>query len=66
MAKKPMTETQAMNFVIAFGKNKGKTLEEIPSNYLEWLEEQNWIDEHPDLVEAIGLVLRWRVKNNSI
>ena len=29
---------------ITFGKFKGKTVEEIPSSYLKWLAEQDFMD----------------------
>jgi len=40
--------------IISFGKHKGKEIEEIPSDYLKWLLEQNFIEEdsHTDLLEA--------------
>lgn len=34
-----------------FGKHKGKLFSKIPSNYLAWLTEQEWV--HQSLQEAI-------------
>jgi len=64
-----MTDTEAMNMYIPFGKfsraSNRKTLEEIPSDYLQWFENQDWCDNYPELLEAVGRVLRWRTKNNG-
>lgn len=60
-----MNETEAMNTTIEFGKFKNKSLEDVPSSYLDWLENQKWIDKYPSLLEAIGIVLRWRTKFNG-
>jgi uncharacterized protein (DUF3820 family) len=64
-----MTETEAMNMKMPFGKDthKGKPLEDVPSSYLYWLEDQDWMTEqHPKLLEAIEIVLRWRAKWNQL
>lgn len=29
--------------ILAFGKYKGQLLEDVPDNYLEWLDEQEWV-----------------------
>jgi uncharacterized protein (DUF3820 family) len=66
--KSKMTDVEAMNMIMPFGKDthKGKTLEEVPSSYLNWVEEQDWAGErHPKLIEAIGKVLRWRTLHDE-
>ena len=41
--------------IIPFGKHKGKEIEEIPSDYLRWLIDQDFIEEekHAELYESI-------------
>ncbi len=66
--KSKMTDVEAMNMVMPFGRDthEGKTLEEIPSGYLNWVEEQDWAEErYPKLIEAIGKVLRWRTLHDE-
>jgi uncharacterized protein (DUF3820 family) len=47
--------------VIRFGIHRGKTLNEIPSDYLEWLIRQDWFeDKYPDLLESTEGELDWR------
>jgi uncharacterized protein (DUF3820 family) len=43
---------------IKFGKHKGKAVWDIPSDYLCWLERQDWVD--PDLAWIIREELRSR------
>ena len=36
-----------------WSKHSGKDISDVPRNYLDFLLEQDWIDNHPDLVDAI-------------
>jgi uncharacterized protein (DUF3820 family) len=47
---------------ITFGKFKGKTVEEIPSSYLKWLAEQDFMDKpsNYNLLEEVEQELEWR------
>lgn len=38
---------------IHFGKYKGQLLDDIPANYLKWLSEQDWIEDHPTIKKYI-------------
>lgn len=49
-----MTIEQAKDYVINFGKHKGKKLSEIPQNYLEWLDDQEKTE--PRIKKAIELI----------
>jgi len=33
--------------------HRGENIADVPRDYLEFLLEQDWIDKHPNLVEAI-------------
>lgn len=33
------------DYVLTFGKYKGQTLDDVPADYLLWLEEQDWVQE---------------------
>ena len=44
--------------LMPLGKHKGEDLETIPTEYLEWIRDQPWVDE--DLLEAIELELETR------
>ena len=40
---------------ITFGKYKGKTYDEVPSSYLDWLRDQDWVkSRYPDLYNYIN------------
>ena len=53
MAKKPHPAALPVictdDTVLPWGEHKGKTLGDIPSNYLLWLLEQKWIADWPSL-----------------
>jgi hypothetical protein len=52
--------------VVHFGKFKGKTLEDIPSNYLSYLMTSDWFeDKYPDLIEPINQELAFRTNWNT-
>ena len=36
-----------------WSKYAGEDISDVPRDYLDFLLEQDWIDKHPDLVEAI-------------
>ena len=40
-----------------WSKYQGEDISDVPRNYLEFLLEQEWIDKHPKLVEAIDYQL---------
>jgi uncharacterized protein (DUF3820 family) len=51
------------DYTIPFGVHKGKTINEIPSSYLEWLSLQDWVEKKfPDLLTAGEAELEWRDK----
>jgi len=58
---------ESMTRPMAFGKYKGKDIEDIPSSYLKWLLEQNWFNEvyYKDMIEPIEIELRFRDKFNT-
>lgn len=61
-----ITETQASNYTLTFGKFKGKALEDVPTSYLSWLEGQDWVEKKwPSLLESIAVVLRWRTRHDE-
>lgn len=61
-----------MSDSIPFGKYRGEPIEEVPSGYLTWLLEQEWLDgEVADIVrdelgERFGIVGRERVVERPI
>ena len=36
-----------------FGIHKGKPMEKVPASYLDWVIDQSWISEYPEIVEYI-------------
>jgi len=36
-----------------WSKYRGESIDDVPRHYLEWLQEQDWIDKHPELSEEI-------------
>ena len=37
------------NFLISFGKHKGKRIGDVPASYLIWFYEQDWAEKWPDV-----------------
>ena len=56
-----------MTLRISFGKYKGKQVEEIPSHYLTWLLEQDWMygEKHKELLEAIEYEMAVRDRSDA-
>lgn len=53
-------------YIVPFGKHKGETFAELPSNYLRWLCGQDWFEEkYEHLLEVGQAELRWREETNS-
>lgn len=53
---------------LPFGKsaNEGKTLEELPSSYLQWLLEQDWFEEkYARFVDFVQQEWNWREETNN-
>ena len=49
--------------IIPFGIFKNKDIEEVPSEYLLWLTNQDWFnDKHVELSNEVMLELEWRDK----
>jgi len=48
------------SFVMPLGKYGGKPLVDVPSWYLDWLAERDWIDNYPDLCDAMNDEMEWR------
>ena len=44
---KDREELKSYNIILPFGKHRGKHLSEVPSDYLDWLSQQNWENEFP-------------------
>ena len=40
-----------------FGKWKGTRLGEVPDAYFRWFLQQDWCDQHPDLVEYANVIM---------
>jgi hypothetical protein len=55
-----MNKTHDGTLRIHFGKHKGKTIEEIPSGYLKWIEGN--IENNDELVEAAHDEYEFRTK----
>lgn len=53
--------------VLPFSKQyKGKNIEDVPSDFLKWLLNQNWfLDEYPELSDEIQDELEWRTNWNK-
>jgi len=48
-------------FVIKFGRYRGRALAEVPNSYLRWCLEQDWFEErYLDHVEPFENELQWR------
>lgn len=48
-------------WILPFGKNKGKAIEDVPDNYLCWLLEQEWFcDKFSDKLPIIHKELQYR------
>jgi hypothetical protein len=39
--------------IMPWGKYRGERLGDVPDDYLDWLGKQDWIEDHPDLLEYI-------------
>jgi hypothetical protein len=50
-------------FIIPFGNtHRGEPIEDCPTNYLEWLLEQDWfLEKYPEGANAIGKELEFRL-----
>jgi uncharacterized protein (DUF3820 family) len=49
------------SIILHFGKFRGKDLEDVPSDYLEWLLRQEWLEEkYSKYVEPIEMELKFR------
>ncbi len=47
--------------LMPFGKFKGKTVDELPNSYLNWLLEQDWFEKNfEDLYEVVEAEAAWR------
>ena len=53
--------------ILPFGKHRGKDIGEIPSNYLTWLLEQDWMeeDQYDDLFEEIAWEMATRERSDA-
>ena len=51
-------ETQSQQpavYLIPFGKHKGQKLDDLPAGYLDWLRDQDWVEEkHPEIWKYIN------------
>jgi uncharacterized protein (DUF3820 family) len=48
-------------WVIPFGKHKGEPIEDVPTDYLEWVTEQDWfLEKFPKGAVQIGKDLAFR------
>lgn len=44
-----------------FGKHKGEHIEDVPTSYIRWLLDQDWLaDKFPDLVDACQIESEYR------
>lgn len=48
--------------ILPIGKQyRGKEIEDVPSDFLRWLLEQDWfLDKYPELADEINEELQWR------
>ena len=53
-SNKPITQEDAENYVLEFGKHQGKHLRELPDNYLHWLYENN--EQCKAMIDVLGLL----------
>ena len=61
-----MNETEAQNVRLYFGKFTQQALEDIPSSYLRWVDQQEWFHtKYQEEAIAVNLVLRWRNRFNE-
>lgn len=47
---------------LTFGKHIGRTLDEVPSEYLRWLHEQDWLEKTPRLLKLKAEIRRCLVE----
>jgi uncharacterized protein (DUF3820 family) len=48
-------------FILPFGKHKGEPIEDLSDSYLEWLLDQDWMEEKfPEGLEAILKEVQYR------
>lgn len=64
---KKLTDAEANEFKMSFGKFRGQSLETMPSSYLDWLDQQEFMEAPRNLylLQAIQVVLRWRTRHNE-
>lgn len=43
--------------IMPFGKHKGQRLGEVPDHYWRWFLQQEWCDQHQDLVEYANTIV---------
>jgi len=54
------------NSILTFGKHRGKDIEDVPSNYLEWLVQQNFMeDDHAEQIPIIESELTYRTDHDA-
>lgn len=58
-----MKKGEHKDIKIPFGKYKGKLIADVPSNYLNWLREQEFVyTDYPELAKQIKIELEFRDK----